>query len=102
MPVCYDYFGYYRYEYPELGYSDGPLPSGISVFHHPELAQASLEDFPTNFAFAYEYPVLGRGVLLRIWEEAKAAGIHVTETALTRGTYTVYVVQVDKAKSASP
>jgi hypothetical protein len=101
MPVYYDYFGYYRYEYPELGYSDGPVPSGVSVYHHPELGQASLDDFPTNFAFAYEYPVLGGEVLLRIWEEAIAAGVHVTETALTRGSYTVYVVQIDQARSAS-
>ena len=28
MPVYYDYFGYYRFEYPELGYSDGPVESG--------------------------------------------------------------------------
>ena len=102
MPVYYDYFGYYRYEYPELGYSDGALESGVSVYHHPELARATLAELPATFAFVYEYPVLGGDVLLRIWEEARAAGAEVTETALTQGPYTVYVVQVNQTESRRP
>lgn len=97
MPVYYDYFGFYRFEYPELGYSDGPLESGVSVYHHPELAQTSLAEMPSNFAFVYEYPVLGGDVLLRMWEEAKTAGAEVNETVLTRGSYTVYVIEIDQA-----
>jgi len=96
MPVYYDYFGFYRYEYPELGYSDGPIDSGVSVFHNADLADASLADFPPHFAFEFEYPVLGGEVLLRIWDEAKAAGADVTEIALSRGSYTVYVVEIDQ------
>lgn len=96
MPVYYDYFGFYRLEYSELGYSDGPLESGISVFHHRKLAEAPLAELPDRFAFIFEYPVLGGEVLLRIWDEAKAAGAYVVETALTRGPYTVYVIEVNQ------
>jgi hypothetical protein len=102
MPVYYDYFGFYRLEYPEMGYSEGPLESGISVFHHGELADATLADLPNRFAFIYEYPVLGGEVLLRIWEEAKTSGAEVTETALTRGTFTVYVVEINQGDSVDP
>lgn len=102
MPVYYDYFAFYRLEYPGLGYSDGPLASGVSVFHHRELAATSLADLPTRFAFIFEYPVLGGEVLLRIWDEAKASGAEVTETELTRGPYKVYVVEVDQAGSLNP
>ncbi|HUP16930.1 MAG TPA: hypothetical protein VM848_12875 [Acidimicrobiia bacterium] len=102
MPVYYDYFGFYRLEYPELGYSKGPLESGISVFHNPELAGASLENMPARFAFIYEYPVLGGEFLQRIWDEAKASGAEVTETPLTRGTFTVYVVEVNQGGAVSP
>jgi hypothetical protein len=102
MPVYYDYFGFYRFQYPELGYSDGPLESGVSIFHTPGLAQASLVDMPARFAFIYEYPVLGGEVMLRIWEEAKAAGVEVNEIALQRGSYTVYVVEVDQTGPSGP
>jgi hypothetical protein len=102
MPVYYDYFGFYRLEYPELGYSEGPPASGVSVFHHRELATASLADLPDRFAFVFEYPVLGGEVLLRIWDEAKASGAEVTETTLTRGSYTVYVIEVDQGGTVSP
>lgn len=100
MPVYYDYFGYYRLEYPELGYSPGPVASGVSVFHNRELAEATLADLPNRFAFMFEYPVLGGEFLLRIWDEAKAAGVLVTETKLTKGPYTVYVVEVDQSRTA--
>jgi hypothetical protein len=102
VPVYYDYFAFYRLEYPELGYAEGPLPSGISVFHNRELVEATLADLPQRFAFIFEYPVLGGEVLLRIWEAAKASGADVTETALTRGAYTVYVIEVDQGGTVSP
>jgi hypothetical protein len=102
MPVFYDYFTFYRLEYPEMGYSEGPLASGVSLFHTPELADASLADMPAHFAFVFEYPVLGGDVLLRVWDEAKASGAQVTETTLTRGSFTVYVVEVDQSESPSP
>jgi hypothetical protein len=102
VPVYYDYFGFYRLEYPELGYGEGPLPSGVSVFHNRELADATLADLPQRFAFVFEYPVLGGEVLLRIWDEAKASGAQLTETALTRGSYTVYVVEVVQGDPATP
>jgi len=102
MPVYYDYFGFYRLEYPELGYAEGPLPSGVSVFHNRQLADATLADLPQRFAFMFEYPILGGEVLLRIWNEAKESGAEVTETALTRGPYTVYVVEVNQAPAVSP
>ena len=102
MPVFYDYFTFYRLEYPEMGYSDGPLESGVSVFHSPELTDASLADMPNRFAFVFEYPVLGGDVLQRVWDEAKTSGAVVTEIAMTRGSYTVYVVEVDQSGSPSP
>jgi hypothetical protein len=103
MPVYYDYFGYYRLEYPELGYSQGPVASGVSVFHNRELAEATLADLPNRFAFMFEYPgSLGGVFLLRIWDEAKAAGVLVTETEFTKGPYTVYVVEVDQSRTAQP
>lgn len=76
---------------------------GVSVFHLPNFAEASPADMPARFAFIFEYPVLGGEILLRIWEEAKTAGAAVRETALTRGSYTVYVVEVDQiAGSLNP
>lgn len=102
MPVYYDYFAFYRLEYPELGYSDGPLESGVSIFHNRELADATLADMPSRFAFIFEYPVLGGEVLLNIWDEAKASGANVIETALSRGRFTVYVIEVDQGGAVSP
>jgi hypothetical protein len=102
MPVYYDYFGFYRLEYPELGYGEGPLPSGVSVFHNRELADANLADLPQRFAFVFEYPVLGGETLLRIWNEAEASEADVMETVLTRGNYTVYVIEVDMTSSSIP
>ena len=102
MPVYYDYFAFYRFEYPELGYSDGPLSSGISVFHIPEIAQISLQDMPNRFAFIFEYPVLGGEELLRIWQEARESDARLTETALSRGRYTVYIVEVNQDESVNP
>jgi hypothetical protein len=102
MPVYYDYFAFYRLEYPELGYSDGPLASGVSLFHNRDLADATLADMPNRFAFMFEYPVLGGEVLRNIWDEAKASGATVSETALTSGPYTVYVIEVDQGGSVSP
>lgn len=102
MPVYYDYFGFYRLEYPELGYSEGSLESGISVFHNPELGGVSLANMPDRFAFIYEYPVLGGEFLQRIWAEAKASEAQVTETPLTRGAFTVYVVEVNQGGAVNP
>jgi hypothetical protein len=102
MPVYYDYAAFYRLEYPELGYSHGPLESGVSVFQNRMLSDVTMADLPDRFAFVFEFPILGGEILLRIWNEAKASGAKVTETALTRGPFTVYVIEVDQTGVVSP
>ena len=82
MTVYYDYGGYYRFTYPQLGYSSGPIPGGISVFHHPELRDRHLAEMPERFGFVYEYPIPRNEMLARWWKEAIASKVYVQEHAL--------------------
>lgn len=91
--VLYDYFRFYQFSYPEMGYTRGPPQSGLSVFHTGRL---TLTDLPDRFAFLYEYPTIGGEHLLALWDEAKASNATVSETPIRSGRFTVYIVEVDQ------
>jgi hypothetical protein len=98
MPIYFDYFAYFRLAYPEMGYASVQPDSAVSVFHDPRLFSATLADLPPRFGLLFEYPVLGGEVLERLWSEARAVGAIANETKLTKGSYSVYVIEVVQAR----
>jgi hypothetical protein len=94
-PIYYDYYRHFQFQYPEMGYTNGPSPRGVSVFHHAELSP-QLENLPPSFALLFEYPRIGGGLIEQIWRNAIAAGAVVSETRLKRGDYAIYIIEVDR------
>lgn len=92
-PIYFDFYRYFQFQYPEMGYTSGPPPEGVSPFHDVDMS-LEIEDLPKEFALLFEYPTIGGGQLKEIWDNAIESGATVRETSLQRGSYTIYLVEI--------
>ena len=92
-PIYFDFYRYFQFQYPEMGYTSGPPPEGVSPFHNVDMS-LEIEDLPEEFALLFEYPTIGGGQLKEIWNNAIESGATVRETPLKRGSYTIYLVEI--------
>jgi hypothetical protein len=97
-PVYYDLFGYFRFEYPALGYATQKPHLGTSIYHLPERHSMTLSDFPRRFAMLIEYPILGGDKMLEVWEEAERVGLDVHSTVISRGKFDGYIIHIDQQR----
>jgi hypothetical protein len=94
-PIYYDFYRHFQFTYPEMGYTAGPSQMGGSSVFHSELS-LEVDDLPDRFALLFEYPTLGGQQLAEIWRNAIDSGARVRETRLSRGNYSIYVIEVDR------
>ena len=93
QPIYFDFYRYFQFEYPEMGYTGGPPREGVSTYHEIDMS-LEIEDLPEKFALLFEYPTIGGGQLREIWNNAIRSGASVHETALRQGNYTIYLVEI--------
>jgi hypothetical protein len=72
VPVFYDQPVHYKLSYPQMGYAQGPIPGGHSIFHETPFRDGRLADFPAEFYMLYEYPWLGGEIIQSVREQALA------------------------------
>ena len=92
-PIYFDFYRYFQFHYPEMGYTSGPPTEGVSTYHDIN-ASLEIENLPNEFALLFEYPTIGGGQLKEIWDNAVESGAAVREVPLRRGSYTIYLVEI--------
>lgn len=71
-PVFYAQPEHYKFSYPLMGYSTGPLKTGRAIGLQEPYKSGRLEDFPDNFYMLYEFPWLGGEIIRRVRGQAEA------------------------------
>ena len=95
MIIYYHYYDHFLFQYPEMGYTSGPISTGRSAFHDGSFRDGIvMSELPKHFSMLYEYPTIGGEHILNIWDQAKSNGTVVSETPIRRGDFTIYLIEV--------
>ncbi len=96
MPVYYDHFAHFRFEYPQMGWTSGSPAEGTPAYLAPGNA-LDIEEMPSQFALLVETHWLGGQKLIDVWQAATASEYHRTKAYEHRsGRYVNYVIVVTK------
>lgn len=101
VPVYYDQSTHLRFEYPLMGYAEGPLANGRYVLHDEQVMEGRLEDFPDEFFMMYQYPWMGGEIFRSILQQAEEdPAVEVSITEITSAQFRSQLVRVSKTEDA--